>query len=456
MTCLHATFGRRPRGVSILALGLVMSVAGCDSLLEVSNPNNIAGDDILEISAAVGMVNGALSGVSDGYAQILTSYATLTDELEWVGSRDGFRQLDYGDMTDVFNEFVDAEFALVARGRWMADEAVRILTIHNDDGALNACAGKVPTKCDLARAHIYRSIAYIFIADMFDDFVFSDRDITAPAIGQANMGTLYDDAVASLTTALSITTGADAALTTVATALRARAHFNRALWGKIGTRPIDTSNNGLVSSADAVADATTALALMGGNASTYRFDLLYSSSTVNAIIGNWVNQRQEMRIGPAYATPAASGQTYTAVSLTDLINTTTVSPVLDATITAFSEGGDYPALTVVSAREMHLIIAEDALARSDNAAFTAAINNVRALDGLTPYSGQIPAVALLEHHRRTDLFLQGRRLADLYRFGSVSREWQSTSVAVVQPGTFFPITATECLANDKIPDACTP
>lgn len=57
---------------------------------------------------------------------------------------------------------------------------------------------------------------------------------------------------------------------------------------------------------------------------------------------------------------------------------------------------------------------------------------------------------LLEHERRVNLFLQARRLADHYRFGSPSSNWLENSAALVRPGTFFPISITEIRSNPKV------
>jgi hypothetical protein len=54
---------------------------------------------------------------------------------------------------------------------------------------------------------------------------------------------------------------------------------------------------------------------------------------------------------------------------------------------------------------------------------------------------------LLIHERRVNLFLQGRRLNDMYRFGIQSSMWQASSSAVTNPGTFLPITKVELDAN---------
>ncbi|MGD1980897.1 MAG: hypothetical protein PVK01_03885, partial [Flavobacteriaceae bacterium] len=116
----------------------------------------------------------------------------------------------------------------------------------------------------------------------------------------------------------------------------------------------------------------------------------------------------------------------------------------------FTAPGLYPEYPVVSGREMLLIIAENALANGDNASFTENINKLRALDGLTPFSDQMDAQDLLEHSRRVNLFLQGRRIADHYRFGSPSEYWISSSPAINSPGTFLPITISEIQSNPNI------
>ena len=57
-------------------------------------------------------------------------------------------------------------------------------------------------------------------------------------------------------------------------------------------------------------------------------------------------------------------------------------PALYKNVANFTIAQLYPKYPIVSGREMHLIIAENALANGDNATFTAHINKIRALDGL--------------------------------------------------------------------------
>jgi hypothetical protein len=111
--------------------------------------------------------------------------------------------------------------------------------------------------------------------------------------------------------------------------------------------------------------------------------------------------------------------------------------------------------TLGSDRELHLIVAEAALARADPVTFTNEINAVRALDGLPLYAGQIPPLQMLKHERMANLFMQLRRLADLYRFGDKVAEWTTDpnfKSAVNTPGLLFPIPNIERQANPCIAD----
>ena len=113
----------------------------------------------------------------------------------------------------------------------------------------------------------------------------------------------------------------------------------------------------------------------------------------------------------------------------------------------------YPTFTALSVREARLIVAEGALAAGDTTTFATQINTLRALNTLPAWNQatpQIRADSLLWYERQVNLYLQGRRLADMYRFGIRAAKWQLSSEAVTQPGRFLPITARECLSNPLI------
>jgi hypothetical protein len=433
---------------SALALTLAIGVAGCSSVFDVENPNDLPQDALAVPTGATAAVNGAEATVSRGYADLVLAISIPTDELTWIGTYDAGNELDHGFLSNPANEFTDNEGApTFNEGRFMADEAITLLEGHDAAGDLN-------DRNLLVRSYLYGGIIYTAIPDWFDDFVISDRRTPSPPIGPANMGQLYDTAIDYFTKGITLAqaTG-NGAMEATLLAGRARAEHARGVWALLepaGTVP----TNPLVNDAAAVADARAALALVDPD---WAYQFTYSASTIGSQLGSWINSRQEFRVDTAYGVPNTPQTRVTDVQLQDPID-----HAPDATLRArLTEGGMlatstelYPPLTVYSARELHLILAEAALAAGDMPGFTTEINAVRGLSGKTPYSGQIPALDLLVHERRVNLFLQGRRLADMYRFGKQDPRWLATSDAVLRPGTFFPITDKEIRANCFLNGGC--
>ncbi len=450
MTARHPRRRVRPRfrGAPMLAIWMAFAVGGCDSLLDVENPNNVLGDDLLSPTAATAVANGALYTVQEGYGYMLAPYSTVSDELHWIGSRDAWFELELGTPENPANEFTDAAFPFFAQGRWMADEAIAILEEHKTNKLL-------PDTTDLARAYLYGAIAYITIADWMDDFALSDRQEAGPPIGEDGMGQLYTTAIGylDLGLALPMVGGSGSDLERNLLALRARARHAAAVWAMIGpstaTFPVTSP---LVMDALAVADANAALAI---DDSDWKFQFDYSASTVWSDIGWQNNARLELRFSDDYIVPAEDDNTRDleaadrGVALQDPIDNVG-DPRLDIIMTDFEGGERYADLTLLSAREMYLILAEDALA-SGSGMFAQHINDVRDLGKVTAWVdggvGMPTAQDLLIHERRVNLFLQGRRLNDMYRFGVQSSMWQASRAAVTNPGTFLPITKIELDAN---------
>ena len=417
-----------------LALALSVVLAGC-GLLDVENPNNLVEGDLSNPAAAPAMANGAEASVTRAMGQILKIYCTATDELVWTGSRDAFQQLDFGNTTNPFNEFTDGAFPFVAEARWQADNFVSRLEAFRDAGSLTSPEA-------LGRTYLYKAIIYTTIADMFDDFARSDRTEPAAPEGEANMVNFYDEALAALNSATPLLSGDNLV---AAEAMKARVMFSKALWGKVHPGMPNMADP-LVNDAAAATAAQAALDMMGSP--DWTFDLVADGGVGLANdMAAWVNDRREMTFGDTYVQRTAGGNAVEAVTFPDMIDGG-VHPYLDAFITGWVGDSIYPDMTVVSAREMHLILAEVALASGGD--FTTHINNLRAIDGLTPYSGQVDAQALLVESRQVSLFLQGRRLHDHYRFGVSSPEWISESDAVQSPGSFLPITIVEIEANPLI------
>jgi hypothetical protein len=449
------------------ALGALATwgVAACSSLLDVKNPNNVPASGLDNPAAAPSIANGALSASAYAWGGMLLEYATVSDELTWIGSRDGFRQLDIGTLTNPTNEFTDAAFPFVGRARWMADLAIKKLSAFDS-------AGTLKNRDDLARSYLYAAIMYTMIADQFNNFpIASDRQNAAPPVGRAKMDSLYDVAVGYTTTGIAITQATkNKSLQTALTAMRARAEHAKAVWLLLHPPGpgVPNGGSGLVNDAGANADAAAALTLASGT-TDWKFRFSYSPTTIDNYIGAWVNSRQEMRVGDSYIKKSTSDTLKDPIlTLLRSQGDTTIKPVDREFRRAAIEfkGTDatqlYTPLTVLSARELNLILAEAALAQGDTLTstgqFAANINAVRLLNypdsARYKYDPSNPAhprpLAMLKYERKANLFLQSRRLHDLYRFGERADLWSTTTPiaeAVSTPGTFFPITEIELLSN---------
>ena len=272
----------------------------------------------------------------------------------------------------------------------------------------------------------------VYIADMFDDFVYSDKTVAGSAIGDANMSGLYDEATALLGKASAL---ADADNKIKVTGLQARVAHAKAVWGKVN--PVNTASPYVNAGAT---EAAAALALMGAD---YKWKMLFSGSTVSNNMSWQINGRLEMDL--LYNDYVANGD----AQPNDLVTGTADSRItaLAAEFRDISGGTDYAAITIVSSREMHLIIAEGKMAGGDAAGCLAELNKIRALDELAAYTAE-DAGAALQAERRANLFVQGRRLSDMYRFGVTSAVWDNVEKSPA--GTFFPITIREIRANPNL------
>lgn len=433
---------RRPHPV--LALAAAVALAGCGDLLDVENPNQLVQDDLESPAAAGALANGAVATVTHAFGWMTLVHGAASDELQFVGSRDAWIQLQEGNIHDPANEFTDQAWPSVTRGRWMADEAVRLLKEFDAEGLL-------ANPLLLARSQLYSAAIYTQIADLWEDFVISDRQEAGPPIGTSNMTQLYDQAITNLTEALGIAEAAgNTELRAQILAQRARTHHARAVW-ELVVPGNQVPANPLVNNAQANADAAAALALVGND---WQFRVTFSAGTVTNNWGAWVNERLELRVSDPYVTAdAETDKTVESIILEDPIDGVP-DPALTSIVMEAVEARNFPPVTVVSARELRLILAEAALEAGNDGDFETHINAVRSLDGLSDFTGQMDAQELLEHMRRTNLFNTGRRLMDHYRFGVPSDQWSGSGRAFTTPGTLFPITEIERRSNCHILQTC--
>ena len=412
----------------LISLFVVFTMIGCD--LDVDNPNSLLEADLADPSAAAALANGAWNASLRGITYMMMPHAVATDESVWIGSRDAWYQIDKGGMTNVYNEFVDQAWPYISEGRWMADKAIAVLEGLGTD---------LPDSDDLVLSYLTGAMVRVYIADMFEDFVYSDKTEAGKPIGAANMSQLYDEALALLGKAQSIATGDNAVRVL---SLIARTKHAKAVWGKVN--PVNTASPYVSAGAS---EAASAAALMSAD---WKWRMNFSSSTVSNYMSGQINDRQEMDLFQnalvETATPGAGGDPQPNDPVTGLPDSR--MSVSAAEFRAGGGGTQWAPVTITSLREMHLIIAESEKAGGNDAGCLAELNALRSLDSLDPYPSGTDAGTALQHERRANLFLQSRRLSDMYRFNLTSTVWDAVEKSPA--GSYFPITISEIRANPNI------
>jgi starch-binding outer membrane protein, SusD/RagB family len=442
---MNPSFSRSPvRAITAMSLLFIGACSLFDT--DVKNPNAVEEGALDDPAAASILAVGLANGLTRAFTSVYGPYAVASDELTWSGSRENWNLLDEGDVSKPDNEYTDAAYPFMSEARWNADYVIEKLEKFDEAGTLR-------NRIDLARAYILGGLTYLTIAELYDDFVLaSDRTTSAAPVGEAAMVGVFDTASDLLSKGLAVANAiGNAEMRSQALGLRARAKFSKAVWKTL--KPArSTPANPLINDTDANADASAALGLMAGN---YRYRLTPgTANTGTNNFGSEMNSRQEIRAGSEYVNtdPARNNLTplpgIAGIKLKDPV-TNAADPVTAKNIDECCRvtSGQQIGVTVTSAKEMHLILAEAALATGNTTEFQTRINAVRTLEALPPWDGVTPSARdILIHSRRVNLFLQGRRLHDLYRFGLKADKWLPTSVAS-RKACFFPIAYIERQSN---------
>ena len=430
-------------------VGAALMLTACSSILDVKNPNNVPEDALGDPAAAGAIANGVLAATARMLTATTTPYAVTTDELDWIGSRDAWLELERGAIANHFNEFTDQAFPFVGEARYLGDQAVQRLLFFDTSSTILTR----PARDHLARAYLYTAVVYASIADMYDDYAFSSKQTAATPIGRANMGRLYDTATVYLDRALVIanagTTSAFTSLRYPILAYRARVKHGRAVWASITPKLAAGASRTvtLINNAGANADANAALALGPADQSF----TIANSIGMAAGINIWfeVNGRNEHRTGTAYRT------------LVDPV-TGALDIRMQALLTQFAGFGTQAGtFTLTNTRELRLILAEAALATGNTVEVQNQINLIRALDaGRTAWNGVTPdAMTMLQHERKVQLWLMRRRLADMHRFNIKESRWVADpnfESAFNINGLLFPIPQVERLGNPCVNNPAAP
>lgn len=415
-------------GGMIFIVAFALMFTGCDNLLSVENPNSLTEEDVTQPSSAIGLKNGLLHQIMVGTGWVWAATSTASDELYWVGSYESYSDFDSGNLDVPTNEILVNGYPEIAQARYMGDLAVESLTKFESDGELD-------NPSILTKALIYSAFAKIVIAENYDNFVISEKRETSPPVGAENMASTFLDGAIELLDQAADRAESDV-LKAQALGLRARAKLSKGIWQKLNP-PGSAPSDPLVTGTGASADAQAALDLMG---SDYKAKFDYQTPLFNNYLANQVNSRGEMvPLGTDDQHPIFNDP-----------KTGDTDPRAAAIIADFTDIGtytaNYPPLTWLSAREMHLIIAEESVGEDDANARNH-INAVRALNNLPEVEPGDDLVMFIEHERRANLFLQGQRLNDMYRFGSTAPQWDASQDEV---GTLLPIPENERQSNPDV------
>ncbi|HEY8174723.1 MAG TPA: RagB/SusD family nutrient uptake outer membrane protein [Gemmatimonadaceae bacterium] len=438
-TQVHGVARRLTRTL-VVGVGAALLLGACSSLLDVDNPNNVTPSALDNPAAASALVSGAINLNANALSSMLNAYNIISDESFQTGSRDDYRLLDTGGLEINTNEYLQASYLVAMRARWISEQTIQKVSKFRADGAL-------ADPQLLAKAYLMGAVIYDEMGNMYDDVAISDRTVSGPNLGEANMVQLYDSALKWLDAGALIATGDNHANII---GMRARVRFDRAVWSLLNP-PGTTPANPLVNVAAAVTDANAAIGEMAGD---YIFDLTVDNTNSGDDASGGVGFEMNSRVEHTPDTAA-----FVTIDLTNkkpkaIIAKDPVTGSVDAAAVKmigrfiFATDINHPPMAVVSKREMYLILAEAALATGNNAAFDTNINALRALDGKPAYTGAGPTrLALLQWERRINLVFQGRRLNDMYRFGIKDPRWVATSIAVKKPGCLLPIPLLEREAN---------
>jgi hypothetical protein len=418
-------------GIAV-ALTSTVFLTGCD-ILDASNPNSLVEEDLQDPRGASALKNGLLNALMDGTGWAYAPLSASSDEMRWQGSYESYQGFQIGRLDRPGNEITNNTWPVIAEARWLADEAIDRLTTLEEEGEL-------PQASILTRTYLYSALTRIQIADTYDNFVYSDKREAGEPIGSGNMVRVYDEAIDHLSIAIDrARSNGNEEIEMQALGVRARAKHAKAVWNKLNP-PGSTPSDPLVSDAlsasasDAVGDAEAALSMMP---SDYEAEFDYRGPQVLNYVSDQVNDRAELAINDDVEDPKTGNQdpriARIAAEFTNIEQFT----------------ANFAPITWLSAREMRLIIAEEAMGRNESEA-RQELNDLRALDDLPPIEPGDDLVAFLEHERRANLFLQGRRLNDMFRFGTTSPTWQAGESALENPGELFPIPSSEISTNPNV------
>jgi len=411
---------KAPRSRSRLGLGLglflLSGVAGCDSLLEVTNPGAVQADDLNNPALALTLVNSALGHYECALSSYIVSVSVLSAETinasSWLNINPwGWRGVELETTTGTCATARNASnlgaYTALQQARFMAEDAGRLISGYTE--------AQVPRKNEfLGLLSAYAGYSWTLLGEGYCEMAVDQ----GPLMTRAQM---FAGAEERFTAAIQFArTAGNVNLERMATLGRARARLS-------------------LGNADGA--FTDAASIPQGFIWTARY------STVNAIRENRIfNMNQPNRflsVEPTqYFGLTVGGVPDTRVPVTD----SGVRGHDGATNHYFQNKytSSAAAIPMATWREAQLIMAE---ARPSEA--VAAINRLRSLHNLPAYTGTGSLQDVLEERRR-ELFLEGHRIHDMLRHNLPFPQGVNHKGQVYGPITCMPLPEQERRNNPNI------
>lgn len=425
--------------LSPLALGGVAIVlAACD--LGVQNPGAILDEDLNTPELMPVMVNGVSSEFNDVMDDLAFDIARLTDEVAGSGSYFDTGRFRRGVFDD---EDSETHFEQIHEAIWSADNAWQRM---QDVLGANA-RGELSARLFLLEGLSHRALGENFCQVTYGISALLPRTAA------------FDSAIVALTTAIEHagTLPAAANFKTAATAGLAQAYVGLGQWDKAVAEASKVPTNFVLAAPFNVAADNNEI-----STETYGRAEISVLGTLAARFDPAQDVRARFTKCGVYTDPndPSKGVTRTnAPGCTSFRGNDGLSPHWRQDKYP-DVGSDIP---IVKGTEMRLIEAEAALRNNDLVTFTAKINAVRSHHGLTPIAQPATAGALeypnalndawsiLDAERWLTLWLEGRRMWDLFRWNHPFLNG-GTVIYPAEPRRAWcmPIPAIECQLNQNL------
>ena len=397
------------------AISVILITTSCD--LTATNPGPVDDTALDDPAAHEALVNGMARSLSKALTYIAYTGAVAPREIVAAGANNpvtlGITPKQASGILEATSDENDDHWRFAQQARWVAEDGVR--RIRSAQGAAFASSALA------ARALIYVGMANRLLGENMCDAVFDGGPIAPRA-------EYFNRAEAAFTEAIAI-----------AVAAKDKPLDNAARAGRASVRAWLGSWSGVLADAQQVP-------------SSFVYQAIFSSTDADQ---NNRTNASNVTANRAHSVVGTFFETYYKQT-SDKRTPWTTNPafpkgnkdVLWYLQTKFDNKG--APINLVSGREMRLLIAEATLRNGDWATALAMINQLRAESGVPPWSatGVDQTWTMLGRERSIELWLEGRRLSDLFR-------WKSDKV----PGTFedmtgrdlcFPIGMTERNSNPNL------